>query len=251
MATPFPPYPLPALEEGVREASPRRKALIIGGVSAAAVLVAAGIVFAILARDGGSPNAVPPSPTTPTATPAFAFHIQRVVPVPTVATQTMKSVTGPAQQASKQAVATLGSFYSEAFLNPVNWRAGEYDSAWSMFDAPAAQRARADGGTLTAGADAGSAFTDIRPAGGVASTQVLVDPRGNPVWVAARVTFSATGSDANGTTTLLVSAGHYFLRRLDGGWKIVAFDVHRQDHRKNASPASSVSPSSSPSGSPS
>jgi hypothetical protein len=61
------------------------------------------------------------------------------------------------------------------------------------------------------------------------------------------VTFTAQGTNKDGTITLFVSEGEFFLRSIDGDWKVVAFDVRRNDKVKESAPSPSVSGSASPS----
>jgi hypothetical protein len=79
-----------------------------------------------------------------------------------------------------------------------------------------------------------------------------MDSRGNPFTVVAKVTFTAYGTQTDGRTTHFVSSGSFFLRRVNGTWKIVAFEVQRADKVKKAvatptGPSATITPSGSPS----
>ena len=75
-----------------------------------------------------------------------------------------------------------------------------------------------------------------------------MDAKGHAARVVARVTFTAQATNKDGTITLFVSEGEFFLRSIEGDWKVVAFEVRRNDKVKEVTPSASVSGSASPSG---
>ena len=181
-------------------------------------------------------------------TPAFDFKGSKARAIPTVATQVAKKLKAPAAAAAKQTTAVIDTLYTEAFLDPGNWTNGSYDSALEVFDAGAAGRAKVDLASLTAGASAGDTYDDIQPGRGLISSQVLIDAKGQAISVVAKVTFTAKGTNKDGTITLFVSESQYFLRRVGSGWRVVAYDVRRDDKVKQP-PASPTTSSAGGSGS--
>jgi hypothetical protein len=78
---------------------------------------------------------------------------------------------------------------------------------------------------------------------------VLFDQDGNAATVAVEVRFSALGERTDGTWVEIRSEGELFLQD-EGGWRITAFDVQRDDQETTApkpstTPSGSASPSSS------
>jgi hypothetical protein len=218
----------------------------------AAVLAAGGLAFALTGGNDGPLGPLVPGTGEPDrVTPEFTFRAGKAQAVSTVASQSAKQLKGEAQRASEETTAIIDDLYTAAFLDPDNWTSGTYDTAFEVFDEPSGERARSELTALTAGASAGETFADIQPGRGVINSEVLMDAKGHAASVAARVTFTARATNKDGTLTLFVSEGEYFLRLIDGDWKVVAFDVQRADKVKQPSPSASVSGSATPSGAPS
>jgi hypothetical protein len=234
------------------ERSPRRGPRAGIAVAVVAVLVAGGIFFATRGK-GPLAGVIPGTSKSPAlVTPDFHFRGAKTVAIPTVASQSPKKLKEPAQQAALQTTSVIHDLYTEAFLDPANWQGGTYDSAYAVFSSSAASQAESSADVLTAGPRAGDAFSDIQPGKAKIQSQVLMDARGNPSTVVATVTFTARGTQTDGPTTLFVSSGSFFLRRVDGDWKIVAFQVRRGDKvEKTPVTPSGSSGSTTPSGSPS
>jgi hypothetical protein len=222
---------------------------VIAGV---AILVAAGVFLAT--RGKGPLAGVLPgtSKSPPSVTPDFNFKGMKTAAVPTVTSQSAKNLEKPAQAAAQQTTGVIHQLYSSAFLDPANWQSGSYDSVYALFSRSAAAKAKASADVLTAGPRAGDTFADIQPGKATIQSQVLMDSRGNPSTVVAKVTFTALGTQTEGPTTLFVSSGSFFLRKVNGDWKIVAFEVRRGDKVKKAvATPSGASSTTTPSGSPS
>lgn len=214
-----------------------------------AVLGVGALAFALTGGNDGPLGPLVPGTGEPDrAIPDFTFRAGKTVAVPTVANQSAKQLKGDAQRASRETTAIVDDLYTAAFLDPDNWTNGTYDSAFEVFDESAGQEARSSVAALTAGASAGETFNDIQPGHGAIESEVLMDAKGNAARVVARVTFTAEATNKDGSITLFVSEGEFFLRSVDGDWKVVAFEVRRKDKVKEAAPSPSVSGSASPSG---
>ncbi|MBI3648971.1 MAG: hypothetical protein HY240_09520 [Actinobacteria bacterium] len=233
-----------------RHAPPSRpKPVVFAAVAAGALLLIGGIFLAVSGK-GPLAGVVPGTSKSPErVTPSFDFVSRKTSAIATVATGSESALKRPAQQASKQTTAVLDTLYTEGFLNPDNWTSGSYDSAFEVFDPAAAEQARAEADTLTAGAGAGATYDDIQPGRGAVVTNVLMDAKGQPSYVAAKVSFVALGTNKDGTTTVFVSKGQFFLQMVNGQWKVVAFEVTRNDRVNQPEP--STSGSGTPTGSPS
>jgi hypothetical protein len=136
---------------------------------------------------------------------------------------------------------TMDELYFRTFVDDGSW--GDYSAAFELFDGDAATRAESDEEVLTLGATAGDRFDSIDAPTGTLTISVLTDRQDAPVSAVATVAFEATAQAAGGgTSTQVVSAGTFFLRQVDGAWRIFAYDVDRDDVE-----AAGTSPSGSPS----
>jgi hypothetical protein len=129
--------------------------------------------------------------------------------------------------AATEAEDVLTDLYTEGFLDPANWVQGSYADAFGGFARGARDRAETHPGPLTAGPGAGDRYDLIEPKSGRIATRILLDRRGAPVLLVSVVRFTAvaTGSDE----VILRSVGQYFFERVGRAWRIVSFDVTRND----------------------
>ncbi|MCD6021323.1 MAG: hypothetical protein K0R20_1033 [Actinomycetia bacterium] len=134
--------------------------------------------------------------------------------------------------AATEAQEVLTDLYTEGFLDPANWEQGSYVDAFGGFARGARDQAESHPGPLTAGAGAGDRYERIEPKTGRIATRVLLDRQGAPVLLVSVVRFTAvaTGSDE----VVLRSVGQYFFERVGRAWKIVSFDVTRNDGPRRA-----------------
>lgn len=227
-----------------------------GKIAVAVVLVVAAVVGgAVLFTKNDSSVTTNPSGSGTTVapeTPELTFTIAKVLPIPVTPTQKPKKLAPAAKTAGDAAVDVIDTIYTEGFLDPSSWNGGDYSDAWTQFTDDAATQAEAHADILTAGSTAGDLYTTITPEKALVKPRVLMDDAGKAVSVEAVVTFTAKGMHDDGSFTLFKSTGHYFLRRDGSAWKVVAFQVHREDSEQHiASPSSSATASSEPTGSPS
>ena len=200
-----------------------------------ALVVIAVLVILFVIKPGGGPKGVSPG------TPAFEFQLVSATPV-TGAKHIQGDPAAVAKKAGDDIRLVLDRMYSLAFLDPDEWKTGNYASVFGFFDQGAAsKKAESDTSTLTLGPNARSRFSDVQPAGGTLSVKVLVDEAGVPVSAAAAVEFKARASGTSGPSQLVTSKGHYFMHILEGGWTIFAYSIARNDK-----PITQPSPSGSP-----
>lgn len=144
------------------------------------------------------------------------------------------------QEAGTGVKATMDELYLRAFVDTDSW--GDYGAAYALFDGPAATRAEADAEILTLGPDAGEVYDELVPTSKTLSIAVLTDPKDAPATAIAEVRFLADARRKDGTSTQISSNGAFFLRQVDGVWKVFAYRVDRDDQT-----AEEPSPSGSPS----
>lgn len=205
---------------GAHRASGRSRSRAV--LSVVAILVVAGGVFVayrFLGIGGTTAGSVD-----------FSFRLTKAVGVPTAPEVGARDVTDEATLVAGYVAPVLDGLYTAAFLDRDAWSSGTYDAAWSAFEPEALAQAQADVAVLTAGADAATAFASIEPVDGTLRVKVLFDTEGIPTLVVASVNFEALASGAEGgADTAIVSTGRYFLRSIDGEWRIVAYVVDRAD----------------------
>lgn len=230
------------MSEGRHRSSFRRlpPALLIVPVA----LVALGVAGFLVLRGGNGGPGGPGGPNN--SIPKFHFTLVKTLAIPTNGTRAAK-LAGSATAAAHQATKTLTELYTEAFLDPANWRDGVYRQVWPLFDGQAAAAAQGSIQTLTAGTTAGSTFDAIQPANAKLSFKVLMDDKGMPSTIVGIVHFSANATRKDGRLTALVSVGQYFLHATPSGWRIFSYEVNREDHVKAPTPGPSVTPTAAPS----
>ena len=145
-----------------------------------------------------------------------------------------------AQEAGDGVKETMDELYFKAFVDQGSW--GDYSDAFALFEAKAATRAEADSDVLTLGPTAGDEFEVLNPTSGTITISVLTNAKDAPVTAVAEVEFLADATRTDGGTTEIASTGSFYLRRVDGTWRIFAYDVDRDD---------TAAPAPSPAGSPS
>jgi hypothetical protein len=227
----------------------RRRALLIVGVLVA--LVVAAVVFFVVKPfgGGGKHETDQHGPKPSDRTPDFEFR-EAGADIVAGAAGTSKGKVTEARKQGKEIAIVLNRLYSLAFLDPQDWKSGNYDVVFGFFDlGTVKQRAEADAGTLTLGPDAGKTFSDVQPRGGTLRVRILLNKGGHADTADASVLFRADAKGKDGSDTLIVSRGHYFMQIREGGWTVVAYDVRRSDHPVNGAPTTQPTKKPTPSGS--
>lgn len=195
-------------------------------VAVAAILLSGGKVPLI---DGGSDG---PD--------GFSFQLDKVQAT-TISRTPRSELNDVARQAGAGVKETLDELYFLAFVDQGSW--GDYEAAFELFEEPAATRAASDAEVLTLGSTANDDFEALDAASGTLTVSVLTDAKDAPVRAIAQVEFEATvEARGGGTSTQVVSIGSFFLRQVEGAWRIFAYEVDRDDVE-----AAATSPSGSPS----
>jgi hypothetical protein len=207
------------------------------------VLVAIGVAVLLALRGGGGPiigGSDEPAPP-------FDFIVKPATAIPTAPDADEAALSASAAEVAQEITPMIDDLYTNAYLDPSNWRHNDYEEVFTAFAPDAAATAEQSVETLTLGATAGDVFDTVDPGKSKLTYQVLFDPDGAPESAVVSVIFRATAERKNGTYLAIVSEGEFFLRQIDGqgeGWTITAFDVTRDDHEKEPpSPSASLSPS--------
>ena len=144
------------------------------------------------------------------------------------------------QEAGTGVKATMDELYFRAFVDTDSW--GDYASAYELFEGEAAASAEADSAVLTLGPTANDDFEAMASPSGTLTIAVLTDKKDVPVTAVAEAQFLANAQRKDGTSTEISSSGSFFLRQVDGAWRIFAYRVDRDDQA-----AGEPSPTGSPS----
>ena len=209
------------------------------------VLVAIGVAI-LLALRGGDGAIIGGGDEPP---PPFDFIVKPATAILTAPDADEATLSANADEVAQEITPTIDDLYTNAFLDPSNWRHDDYEEVFAAFGPDAAATAEQSLETLTLGATAGDVFDTVEPGKSKLSYQVLFDPDGEPDTAVVSVIFRATAERKSGTYLAIVSEGEFFLGQIDGQeqpWTITAFDVTRDDHETHP-PSASASTSASPS----
>jgi len=197
-----------------------------------AVLVIAGFLLF-----GGGKKLIPDG--GPSGPGEFAFRLAGVQASPLTRTPPSE-LKDTAREAGAGIKETMDELYFRAFVDTGSW--GDYSAAFELFDGDAQARAEADEDVLTLGATAKDDFETIEGPSGLLTIVVQTDKKDAPVTAIAEVQFQVDAQRKDDSTTQISSVGSFFLRQVDGAWKIFAYRVDRDDQA-----AAAPSPSGSPS----
>jgi hypothetical protein len=206
-----------------------------------AVLVVAGAVAFFALRDGGGDGIFGGDGGNETI-PTLELKTTKATAVSTTTTPA-KKLEAPASTVAKKVAGAMNRLYTAAFLDPANWRDDSYDGVWAMFDQSARGSAQRGVDTLTLGSTAGDTYDSVTGPKGKIEVKVLMNEDDQPATAVATVQFTARATGKDGTETLVVSEGQYFLNAVSGGWAIYSFSVRRDDHEIIPKPEPSGSPS--------
>ncbi len=223
----------------VQRGSNKKRRLPLALIIVPVVLVGIGAAILLATRDGagriigGGDEPAPP----------FDFIVKPATAIPTAPDADEAALSASAEKVAQEITPMIDDLYTNAYLDPSNWRHDDYEEVFTAFAPDAAATAEQSLETLTLGTTAGDVFDTVDPGKSKLSYQVLFDPDGEPATAVVSVIFRATAERKNGTYLAIVSEGEFFLGQTDG-WRITAFDVKREDHETHPPSAStSASPS--------
>ena len=216
-------------KEQIPSRPPRRVPLI--GVGLVIVLAIGAVV--LLTRDdtSGPPADGATNASETPAVPSFRFTESSRDLVPTSRERVSKRHRRAAVAAAASAQRVLTRLYAEGFLDPTNREQGRYTDAFRGFTRGARKRAEARVALFTAG-PASDGFAEITPTSARIRTRILLDRRGVPVLLVSSVRFSALASGSE--PVLLRSTGQFLFERIGRTWKVVSFQVIRDDRVQEA-----------------
>ena len=213
------------------------------------VLIGAGIVLVLVLTGGGKAIIDNVLPGGDEPVPEFDFKLAKVDVVATAEGAETNALEPLADAAVQEVAPVLDTLFTAAFLDPNNWKGGEYAEAFEQFSDASVETAQLQGiDTLTLGPEAGDVYDAVSPNKGSIRFEVLFDRDGNAFSVAAHVRFYALGELKDGTYVAIVSHGVMFVRDSGNGWRVQAYDMKRNDHETEA-PSASTGPSGTPSSS--
>lgn len=137
---------------------------------------------------------------------------------------------GDLAEAADAVARTMTDLYSVAFVDPAAWHEGTFPGIYRFFAGSARADAHGDLHELTLG-HAAVELDAVRPREARLNVRFLTDAADRPSTAFADLRFEGTG--VSGSTEIpLRQQGEFTLRRVDGEWRIVAYDV--QSHVPSA-----------------
>lgn len=207
------------------------------------MLVAGGAIALFALKGGSVPGIFGRGPDN--STPAFDFRAGKTIAISTSETVRAKDLQTMADQTAVEVTPVIDALFTQAFLNPENWRNGSYDAALEAFDDAARTSAENQIETVTLGTSAGDTYDTVGPGKSKLWFRVLFDADSKPKTVVAVVRFHALGKRTDGTYTDITAHAQFFMHDTGSGWKIFSFKVGRTDHETTPPPGPSGSPSAS------
>jgi hypothetical protein len=131
--------------------------------------------------------------------PAFDFKMKKAVGIATVADFDKEALEASAIQVGVQITPTIDELFTNAFLDPSNWREGDYEEVFEAFAPISVASAQRGVETITLGTTAGDLFEDVETDKGSLEYRVMFDEEGNPETAVVRYRFYATAERKDGT----------------------------------------------------
>jgi hypothetical protein len=226
-----------------RPSKASKRQLPLAVVIVPAVLVAGGAIALFALKGGSVPGIFGGGPDN--STPAFDFRAGKTIAISTNEKVRAQDLQTAADRTAVEATPVIDALFTQAFLNPENWRNSSYEAAFEVFDDAARTSAENQIETVTLGASAGDTYETVSPGKSKLWFRVLFDADSKPKTVVAVVRFHALGKRKDGTYTDITTHAQFFMHDTGDGWKIFSFKVGRTDHETTPPPGPSGSPSAS------
>jgi hypothetical protein len=117
----------------------------------------------------------------------------------------------------------LNDLYDAGFVTKSRWEKGAFTSVLQHFAAPAAESAQEDLAELTLGPEA-QRLQSVKPESGVLQVAFLMNKQ-DPLAAIAETEFQGLGKLSGGGDLAVLHQGRFFLRLIDGAWRIVGYEV--------------------------
>jgi hypothetical protein len=217
-----------AEEAARRRSNTRRRA-----ATAIGVVVLAGVAAVLLL--GGDVPIISGGNAGPRE---YSFELKSVKASPLSETPP-RQLQDVADAAGEGVKATMDQLYFFAYVDTGSW--GDYGDLFGLFEGKAVDRAEGDTDVLTLGANANDVYDTLAPTTGVLRVVVLTNEKDAAASAIAQVRFQADATRKQGSPTEITSTGSFFLRPVDGEWRVFAYRVDRDEE-----PGASASPTEEP-----
>lgn len=117
----------------------------------------------------------------------------------------------------------LNDVYDAGFVTKSRWEKGAFTSVFQHFAEVAAEQAQEDLPELTLGPEA-LRLQSVKPEKGVLTIDFLMNKL-DPLAAIAETEFEASGKLSGGGNLAISHEGRFFLRLIDGVWRIVGYEV--------------------------
>ena len=174
-------------------------------------------------RSSPVPGPIVPGPLPSSGPDSPSYEL--TVDVRRVETEAVNGAVRPRDLAAPvQAISrTIGELYTIGFVDPAAWRGGEFPSLFRLFAADVREQASRDVAQLTLG-PAARLVDAVRPRPARVAVRFLADAGDHPVAAVVDVRFAGT-AEAGEVHAPVTHEGEYVLRRLNGVWRVVSYDV--------------------------
>jgi hypothetical protein len=183
---------------------------------AAATLLLALLVASCTAT---KPTVEPPAVTGPQSVPPLGIRLAKVLPIALKG----RLPRGPFMASAEEIRTTISLMYTSGFVDPAQWQAG-YPGVLDAFAPQTRKQARDDLNQLTLGGSAKS-LTSMLPVDSRIVIRFLPNEERKPVAAIADMRFGGIATGPAGELPVR-HEGDYTMRKLDGRWLIVGYEVH-------------------------
>ena len=207
---------------GVRFAAERVPSLAMFGIRkrseplAWALLLIAVLLASCTTTD---PTPEPPGATGPQSVPPLGIRLAKVLPIALKG----RLPRGPFMASAEEIRTTISLMYTSGFVDPAQWQAG-YPAVLDAFAQQTRRQARSDLNQLTLGGSAKS-LTSMLPIDSRIVIRFLPNEERKPVAAIADMRFGGIATGPSGEVPVR-HEGDYTMRKLDGRWLIVGYEVH-------------------------
>jgi polyisoprenyl-teichoic acid--peptidoglycan teichoic acid transferase len=118
---------------------------------------------------------------------------------------------------------TIAELYEIGFVDPVRWEEGEFPSLFRLFAGGVRDQASRDIADLTLGPLARE-LDAVQPRRAFLDLRFLADGQARPIFAVADVRFAGV-AQAGEVRAPVTHEGEYVMRRVNGEWRVVSYDV--------------------------